>query len=74
MMPRKNVRRSLNSGITSIIVKPLKSFLVARTEEVNTGIQMGKRRKDKRKVFSSENITRLETKEPANEIQTVPRK
>jgi len=73
MMPRKNVRRSLNSGITSI-VKPLKSFLVVRTEEVNTGIQMGKRRKDKRKVFSSENITRLETKEPANEIQTVPRK
>jgi len=73
MMPKKNVRRSLNSGITSI-VKPLKSFLVVRTEEVNTGIQMGKRRKDKRKVFSSENITRLETKEPANEIQTVPRK
>jgi hypothetical protein len=35
---------------------------------------MGKRRKDKRRVFPSENIRRLETKEPANERQIIPKK
>lgn len=74
VMLKRKASSSLNSGIAETILRPLTIFSVAKTEGISTGIQIGKSKKDKSKVFPSENITSPETKEPANERSTIPRK
>lgn len=73
-MQRRKERSKLNSGATPIVATPLKILSVARTDEISTGMQMGKSRKERSRVFPSENITSPETKEPANERSMAPRR
>lgn len=54
------------------MLAPLIIFSVAKTAGIRTGMQTGKRRKDKSRVFPSENITRPEIKDPAKERSTTP--
>lgn len=71
---KRKAINSLNSGITSSIPEPPMMFFVAITEGIMTGIQMGMSRKERSKVLPSENITSPETKEPAKESPTAPKK
>ncbi len=72
-MLNKNAKSKVNSGNTSIRAKPPMILFVALTDEINTGKQTGKSKKDKRRVFPSENITSPEMKEPANARSIPPR-
>ncbi len=74
VMANRKAKSSLNSAIKLIMANPLTIFPVARTDGISTGIQTGKSRKDKSKVFPSENITRPETKEPAIDRSIIPSK
>jgi len=72
-MSRRKAKSKFNSGITSAMANPIIILLVARTDEISTGMQTGKSKKDKRRVFPSENITSPEMKEPANARSAPPR-
>ena len=73
IMLKRNAKSKLNSGITSMEAKLPMILLVALTDEISTGMQIGNSKKDRRRVFPSENITSPEMKEPASARSTPPK-
>ncbi len=72
-MVKRNASSKDNSGSTFIWANPPITLLVALTDEMSTGMQTGKSRNDRRRVFPSENMTSPEMKEPATPRSTAPR-
>lgn len=72
-MLKRNARSKLNSENTSRVTKSPTILFVALTDEISTGMQTGKSKKDRRSVFPSENITSPEMKDPAKARSVAPR-
>jgi len=72
-MLKRNAKSKLNSGITSMEAKLPMILLVTLTDEISTDMQIGNSKKDRRRVFPSENMTSPEMKEPANARSIPPR-
>lgn len=73
IMLKRKARSRLISENTLRVAKSPTILFVALTDEISTGMHTGKSKKDKSRVFPSENITSPEMKDPAKARSTAPR-